>query len=329
MNLDQISQLAHLLGVGSVKAPNSHNWAHISCPLAPYKHTKGTDHSKGFGIVVNPDGESQMHCFTCGFNDGLSALVMELKFHKAELDYKALIELVTSELDGGGLPTLGDADTHSGALHAYPEDWLASFPPVFHSGEGLAYVKGRKGGPVPDEVLKAFDVRWDAMRRRVCFPIRDAQGVLYGLHGRAIDPHVELRYLAYTNPKTGATNPDVWFGEHLIDWNKPVVMPESIFDMARVYQTYRNVMTPYKTNFTDNMLSRIKPLFEIITLFDPDVAGEKAKSRIGAWAKYSSKAQRIIRHAPLPPGKDGSDLTVEEMAETLKWFIPLDPILGP
>lgn len=329
MNLDQITQLAALLGVGQVKAPTNHGWAHISCPLAVWTHTKGSDNSRGFGVHVNPDGESQMNCFACGWNGTLASLIMDLKFRKYDTDFKALMEIVTSELDGGGLPTLGEGSTLSGDLHAYPEDWLASFPSIMHSGEALGYVRNRKGGPVPDEVLKVFDVRWDAMRRRVCFPIRDADGVLYGLHGRAIDKDVELRYLAYTNPKTGATNPDVWFGEHLIDWNKPVVMPESIFDMARVYQVYRNVMTPYKTSFTDEMLRRIKPLFEIVTLFDPDMAGEKARNRIVTWSKYSSKVQRIIRHAPLPPGRDGGDLTIEDMAETISPFLKLDPIIGP
>ena len=73
-----------------------------------------------------------------------------------------------------------------------------------------------------------LDLRYDPIERRVCFPIRDFTGALVGLHGRAIDKDTTLKYRMYTVYKQ--KNPMIWYGEHWVDFDKPVLLVESVFD---------------------------------------------------------------------------------------------------
>lgn len=327
MDKDKVYELAQLLCAPVIKPPNSGGYVHINCPLAPWEHEKGTDSKPSFGIHVAPGDESSMHCFSCGWSGDLPSLVQALKFRKVELDYKALMALAEEEFTGVGLPSLQTAEETKTGVLQYPENWLQSFPSAFENGQALAYLAGRDGGPVPLSVVETWDLRWDGFRKRVCTPLRGWDNRLLGLHGRSIDPSEELKYLAYVHPKHGGTNPEVWLGEHLVDWTKPVVLAESKFDLFRVYQCYRNVITNLKAGLMDAALDRIKPAFEIVTLFDRDMAGDKARTRVTKWAQYSKGVKRIVRHVYLEPGQDGGSLTPTQMQEALAPFMDLDPLL--
>ena len=327
MDKDAIYNVAQLLGASEIQPPNNAGYVHINCPLAAFEHEKGTDTKPSFGIHVAPDSESSMHCFSCHWSGELTSLIQRLKFEKVDLDYKALMEAATAEYDGSGLPSLITLEEKVHGLWQFPEPWLKSFPSVFENGQALTYLATRDGGPVPHEVIQTWDLRWDAFRKRVCTPIRGWDHRLYGLHGRSIEIDAALKYLALTHPQSGATNPHVWLGEHLVDWTRPVVLAESKFDLFRTYQVYRNVISNLKAGLMEEALTRIKPAFEIVTLFDRDKAGDIARNRITKWAQYSKGVKRIIRHVYLEPGQDGGSLTVEQMAEALAPFVDLDPLI--
>ncbi len=331
MDKDQAYTVGKLLGSDQIKPPNAGGYVHICCPLAPWEHQNGTDSSPSFGIHVDPAGTSSMHCFSCNWSGDLIQLLLELKHHKAELDFKTLMGLANSELDGGGLPSLltQEEQAHHG-VSQYPESWLSSFPSVFDSGQAYAYLQTRKGGPVPEQVIIDWDLRWDAFRKRVCTPVRGWDHRLHGLHGRSIDPEQEMKYLAYTHPTLKGVNPEVWLGEHLVDWTKPVVFAESKFDLFRTYQCYRNVVSNLKAGLMDAALNRVKSAFEIVTLFDRDKAGDLARRRVTKWAEYAAKkggAKRIVRHVYLPVGEDGGSMPAEELAEYLSTYVDLDPLI--
>lgn len=332
MNHETIKQVAELLGADNVKPPSSSGWVQFNCPFAPWDHEKATDNTPSFGFCVVDDGESPAHCWSCNFSGSLTNVIQQLKFRKADLDFKELMEIAQVEFDGGTLPSLPDVEIEPHKLYPFPEKWLKSFPPVAESGLGTHYLQTRKGGPVPHSVIEMLDLRWDPFRNRVCFPIRGANGTLYGLHGRAVKSSEELKYLAYNYQ--GRLNPQVWLGEETVDWDRPVVMAESVFDLARVKQVYRNVISPLKAGVNELMLSRVKSAFEIVTLFDPDKAGGIARKKVGEWAKFDKGVKRIVRHAHLDDyvdengkAKDGGDLCVEEMADVLGDYVPLDEIL--
>jgi DNA primase len=72
----------------------------------------------------------------------------------------------------------------------------------------------------------------------------------------------------------------VWFGLHLIDWKKPVMLVEGEFDTARIFTLgFRNVVGSATSSVTEAQIDAIQS-DTIILGYDPDKAGQKAHQRI-------------------------------------------------
>ena len=124
---------------------------------------------------------------------------------------------------------------------------------------------------VTAQIAQALNICWDDYRKRIVFPIRDFKGRLRGLHGRTVHDHVEPVYRMY--PYENKTNPHVWLGEPWVDFEKPVLMVESVFDLARAYPVYPNIVSPLRASLSKVQLERMKGARTVITLFDGDKAG--------------------------------------------------------
>ncbi len=154
-------------------------------------------------------------------------------------------------------------------------------------------------------------MRWDAFRKRICFPVRDDQGRLRGLHGRDATGENSLPYLMY--PHEHQTNPHIWLGEHYCDPEKTVVIAESVFDLARVYEHYTNVISPLTASLSKAKIDRLAGISAIVTLFDEDKAGMRARDKL---TKYLSKVELL--HVSPCEAEDAADLTSEEMRALLE-----------
>jgi len=147
----------------------------------------------------------------------------------------------------------------------------------------------------------------------VAFPIRDFNGDLCGLRARRLAPTDDQpRYHNYKSG-TGKHNVLVWYGEHWLNFDKPVLMCESVFDVASAFRVYRNVCAPMTAGFKEERARRMKQAIEIVTLFDGDKAGDKARQRV---SRYLSAAK--ITHLYPPEGrKDPGEMTIPELRELL------------
>ena len=174
----------------------------------------------------------------------------------------------------------------------------------------MAYLSGRKQS-LPGEILDTYGVVWDVQRRRVCFPTRGGDGVLYGLHGRAVDDGNTLRYFAYGyNDKR---NPQVWMGENLVDMDKPVVITEGMFDMASIARVYPNVLASRSSEIHKDMWKRLSHASQIVTFYDFGVGGTVARKKVEAYFK-----DRTVYHLiPTKEQDDAGDMSVEEVTELL------------
>lgn len=321
MNRDGIKQLAEILDASILSAPPGAKWMNITCPFASTRHEKKTDNSPSFGVQIKKDGISPFYCFSCGSSaPGLGELIFELKGEKHALDYKALNALAQAEFDGSDMPTFDDEDEKTG-LFVFPEDWLDSFPLAVNNGNALAYLAGREGGPVPASMSGMLQLRWDAFERRVAFPIRGEDKRLYGLHGRNIDPGKEPRYHAYGYKKR--RNPHVWLGSDTVDWNRPVLIAESVFDYARAKQVYRNTISGLHGDLSSEQLEGLTAAFELVTLLDPDKTGDIGRKKIRKWAGK----KRIVEHVMLTEHNDAGAVPVDDLAAILEPYLKLDPIL--
>lgn len=307
--------LKFLKALSATNVNSSGKWVQASCPLAPWTHQSGKDSHPSFAIEIADTSESKCNCFTCGGGD-LTWLVLQLKHYGAKpprYDLKTATEVAMAD---GEHPVSFNVKEWGTPVEVeeyvtLPELWLATFMPAMKSPRARKYLHKRG---LDQDVIEALDLRYDTDKDTICFPIRDFDGVLCGLRGRRLAPTDDQpRYHLYGDHE-GRRNTQVWYGEAWLDFDQPLVIAESVFDAASVFRVYRNVCAPMSVSFSEARTKRLKGATEIITLFDNDKAGTKARQRMD---KYLPKTP--MRHLYLPEGvKDPGECTVEELIELLR-----------
>ena len=103
-------------------------------------------------------------------------------------------------------------------------------------------------------------------------------------------------------------------GEHLIDFDEPLVLVESVFDLLAVYPTYPNVAAALTASVQGPKIKRMADASEVLLMFDGDVAGARAANEItGVLKRGGTRVSRIT----LPRGKDPGDYTEEQLSDLL------------
>lgn len=314
MHANEIKKWLLLLGAKGTSEGQA--WVQARCPLAPWRHS-GSDSNPSFGVEVS-HGESKVYCFGCGFGGTQTSLLMELRFLGAEgVQWRKALDMLIAADDETmlGLPNGDYEDDVFGveaAEYEFPEWLVKAFEPAYFEGTVHPYLTSRH---TPLEVAQHLDLRYDVHRRRVVFPVRDWSGRLMGLHGRHIGgPYtpddIQNAYRMY--PYQGHTNPRVWLGEHWIEIDQPVVLAESVFDLARTMEVYSNVLSPLTASITGKKLERLAGIKRIVTLFDADAAGDAAREKT---AKHLTGSD--ISHVELPAGCDAGEMSPEELNRAL------------
>ena len=317
MNLEQVRQFA--LAVGTSVETVSGDWARVSCPLSFWTHDSGNDSNPSCAISYGDNIESAFNCYACEAGD-LHKLITLLEGYgakKPRFDLRQATTLWADEESGQATMVFMD-DSDLANAHAqtiWPESFLEGFMQAWKVPMAMEYLNTRK---VSQKVALALDIRWDLTRRTVCFPVRDWQGQLVGMRGRYIVPGDGPRYHDYGH--RGQRNKLSWYGENLVDVDRPVVMVESVFDFTSVWRVYRNILAPLTVGMGPAKLRRVRNAFEIVTLFDNGKGGDKGRSKISEGLPES-----IITHL-LPPAHadDPGDMTKKELRKVLKKHIVLD-----
>ena len=301
-----------LKSIGAAQAGSRTGWITARCPLAPWTHQNGIDKSPSFGIKTDA---TKAHCFSCHFSGDLWDLLFELQVRgvKGLGEARALLEQFDEQLPV--IVSEEDLDKPVVDLVEFSEDWLASFPKAESFHAGRCYLRNRN---VSEAVAEALDLRYDPINgNRVCFPVRDFDGTLRGLHGRTTVKDVEPRYMAYRWKEK--YNPLVWLGEDHIDLNRPIVLVESVFDLAAVLPIYGNVMASLHSGLTTERVKRISGALEVVTFYDADKAGDHARKMIGRVLIDS-----VVWHAyPSEDENDPGAMSPERIAEVLGEYLPL------
>ena len=315
MDYQGIVALAGALNCKVGQAGNE--WVQVECPFAPFKHTSGKDSNPSFGIKVEEEGISGANCFSCGSAGGLMDILFELKHLGADVDFKKAREIIEKELDGAVFPTLETKPKVKKEV-LFAEQWLESFPSANQIPEAKAYLTQR--GLTGQEIIK-YDIRADTFKKRVCFPFRDFTGNLKGMQGRAMGDNPN-KYLHYTLGEEKLMNQDQWYGEEFTDEDRWLVLVEGAFDLMATRRAYPHVAASCGSNLTPSKLDRLAGFFEIVTLFDPDKPGNKARDTIWQWGK----GEKIVKHAYLPNDKDPGETHPDIIANALAKHIPEDEL---
>jgi len=315
--MDQSVLEAYAQALGLVIGQRRRNWIDVHCPLARWKHQNGVDQNPSMGLQISPSGRSRVKCLSCGFGGDPEDLVLELYRLGASGDFALAVDLAQNDR-----PSIPEID-YDEALQSVPSKpipfgqwWVDSFPHMRNSSIAIEYMKNRR---VPEKLWDLFDIRHDMYRNRVAFPVRGGDFEIYGLHGRVIGEG-QPKYLMYQGPG-GITNPQVWYGEEAMneDPDKPCVFVEGPFDRLRIWQVYRNVVSPLMIMFDERKARRLGDLNRIITLFDPDAAGSEGRSRVNRWWPKAD-----VTHLELSIDQDADKTSLGRLAEMLDPYVNLD-----
>jgi DNA primase len=171
----------------------------------------------------------------------------------------------------------------------------------------------------------------DLFRRRLMFPIWDAQGRMVGFGGRALDD---------SNPKYLNSRQGPIFDKSRILYafnraqpsikERGAVVVEGYMDALVAHQEgFTNAVACMGTSLTNHQADIIKGVTqEIVLALDPDTAGQEAtlRSLESSWqvlqrravahsrgvTLYEKPSAPHLRVASLPHGKDPADLTLED-----------------
>jgi len=316
-----VFSLVKLLGEHHPEA-NGKGWVTCKCPFALSRHKNGVDNNPSFAIKIEDNKESYYNCFSCGATGDMMDLAVGIatlyKGRPDKPDLKSIMEICAGEADDIVL-TDADIPDYSEAPEApvvdfdFPEWWLEQYPKVNTSERAMKYLSGVRG--VPDSVIKALDLRWDSMRDRVGFPFRNSEGLLCGMNGRAVQSIAKLRYFQYDYEKH--YNMHLWYGEEWVDYDKPVVVTESVFDLASIYRVYQNVVAAFSCSFSRGKALRLGGSFEIITMFDSGNGGDIARGKIKDYLGPLVLGQII-------PEDDAGAMTLQEVTTALADYVPLN-----
>lgn len=310
--------------------------------LCPFHHEKTPS------FTVNDEKEFY-HCFGCGAHgDAIRFLVEAHKYHfmdaVKELSNRAGLSLPQEAMQQDGAPTEDFAPLRQ-ALHE-ASLWFHKNLFLAKHGEAHRYIERRGLKP---ETLKQFNLGfapegdhplekylkekgfseeillkvgllaqgdtgrapYEKFRKRLMFPIQDAQGRVVAFGGRLLDKG-EPKYL--NSPET----PLFSKGKLLYGYSQakekgntdPLIIVEGYMDVVSLHQAgFKGAVAPLGTALTEDQILlawRLSP--EPILCFDGDTAGLKAAARAAERVLPLLKPGYSLRFAILPQGEDPDSL---------------------
>lgn len=295
----------------------------VSCPYAPWFHERKIDSQPSMGIWALVDGSVIYHCWACHEGGTLTELFREVGTLSGNMQALALIpELVdkTTPSAATRFILIQDALLEWGmerkkVYSVLPDKILDRMPRAKYSLEADAYLTSRNVDP---EIADLFELRYDDLRERVVFPVRNILGQLVGAVGRATRKGVEPRYYNYFN---------FYSGDHLGGMPQTTLFPhnrlivvEGYFDLLRVAEwCWKSDSVPlcsWKSELHDHQIKTLAGLDKSVQIwYDCDVAGQRgAQISKTKGSKYGLN----LKIANLPFGEDPDQLTEFEFSTILQ-----------
>lgn len=290
-------------------------WLMIPCPLAEWKHEKGTDSSPSFGIHIEDDDESYCHCFTCKTKGPLDYLLTLLEGYTGDSYRRLKREVESNEMYALRLPEWDkrkSAKTSKKAELGEPIDEL--LVDVYDPACDHPYLATRGVLPCTTEEL---DLRVDPDNRgaeRILFPVRTPDGRFYGYTGRATGKE-EPKVRDYL----GMPKKLMLLGSQYIDTTKHryVILVEGLFDFAILFQLgYPVVATMFSSLTPEQAAILLEFGLPVMVFFDNDTAGVD-----GGEVVYTTMAH----HVPVLSVTYPTKKTIRVKKNSKRKRVPKDP----
>lgn len=325
MDSNQISQFLRALGCDPVDAGE---WIRCSCPLAPFRHAKGTDSKPSFNMQPAIGG-SRFHCFTCDNGTGASLLTtLEMYVDPNNPQHRRYdLEKAREILSEGSLnvTSLADYDDRSLEKEFYEwSDWaLDRFKPATSSQRAMKYLTGEKGskflgtqskcrGLTLDEVV-SYNFRYDAQTDRVVIPFYDAFMRLAGARGRTITDKSFHDYTFHDHNNTDLT----WCNEQVFQEGEYVVIVEGQFDMIMTSRVYPQTIANLTAKVTKRKMEKLLDTEGVILMLDNDQTGIEATEKVAEFLAKKNHRVGVAQYS----SHDPDEATPQEIKRALEPFI--------
>jgi DNA primase len=325
---------AHLLlrALGVEDAVSNGNKVTSLCPLH-------NDSIPSFSIWLNEDSTSFFNCFGCDRSGSMIRLIHSYWMIHGEYPRtaaKILIadsNLVKEELFahdwGAKFARFKAAAEENKPL---PDNVVKHYPLILNrckSFEGRRCREFLNGRGISDESIGALRVRFAADHQAVVFAHTNKYGHVFALRARSrkakriysISKEVAERDTGLTLKEfPSKRDAGYWFGIHLIDWAKPVVLVEGELDNLRLHTLGKtNVIASGGVGVTKAQINELEA-FAYVLGYDSDESGQKANARIDQMIGPSAiivyranwSLAQVCKDGKRRPCKDAGDLPDKE-----------------
>lgn len=319
--------------LGCDKIITTSGWVKATCPLAPWRHGKGSDRKPSFAVAIDEENHSGVKCHACNFSGTLLTLLWRLHGHNKK-DYTPLFRFV------------GEHDEISEAVLAAQVEAIPTTPPKWKEVAGIKVSPTHQTklplgeplelAPLPESSLdpfktitdeawawfeqrgltvntvKTWELGWHPKARRISIPVRDIKGRLVCVSGRAMDPENHPKFM-----HTKGFRRDFYlFGENRCQTIGVGYLVEGFFDAISLWQKgYRNALCFMGGSVSKFQVEKIVQLCsEVVIVPDGDKPGKEIADRVSAAMTPRLWKTRTIE---VPDGLDPDQLSVGYLQEHL------------
>lgn len=335
MHSDAVRKFFLGLGSSDSELVEREKWINTFCPLAPWTHGSGIDTKPSAGISVSEKTKSVFYCFGCSDDKpiGLAELIFNMYALSGSYPWEAAEIFAREENHGHGKsqarPPDGWEDRKPASACTLPK-WVVRSFPLLQDARGYEAKRAMEWlveeRLIAEWVVNYCQIRLDPDRQALVFPLTDLNGKIHVLRKRqrkakkmwTVAPK-EFRLPDEKWPTIKLTG--VWFGLHLIDWSRPVMVVEGELDAMRLMTLgFRNVVASATSSVSKSQMQALTA-DTIFLGYDRDHAGIKANKRIAE--ELEGKANFFVADWSRVRKEDGTrcedpgDLPDEESLKTV------------
>jgi hypothetical protein len=269
-----------------------------TCPFARWYHSGGVDKTPSFAITVAPGGASYCRCYACNVQGPLTGIVWRLYDLVSRPDKKYFQDLMTflgkynlRDVFKERTPEFHELRKRLQANLVYEAQPVVAKPPEitkFNSAldesildrfrdvpkEISDYLSGPKRR-LSLRTIETWELGWHPFVNRIVIPIRDHEGNLVGLSGRATRKGDSPKYLH--GPKDKFKKIRILYGLHLASSsNTHAFLAEGFFHVIWLWQNgYNNAVACMGSDVSPEQVDLLAARFKSVTLI-PDLNTERS-----------------------------------------------------
>lgn len=341
MDVGQCQSFLSMLGCDRITV--GAQWVRSTCPMG-YRHSGGADKTPSFAISIDPGDKSNGRCQGCDFGGDLMTLLWRLEVDRRRVHSEAVgylrrfNQIDTSKLVDEPPPPNNDSGIRKtayrpgsqrvsrfvrpeeepqarvreetlremiGAMPPHILDYLTREPDP-HKPDHL-----RRGRRLDPQTVITWELGWQERQRRVCIPIRDTEGNLVAVTGRAFSAQQSPKYL-----HSSFKRDRVLYGEHRVDRSKRYgYLFEGFFQVMYADQNgYPNPVARMGSHLSRQQAGKLVSWFDhLIIVPDGDIVGKDSAERI------AQDLGSVIRVdvSDMPRGRDADTLKPAKLFDVL------------